>query len=69
MSGSSRGLTGHLSSECVTRGELTALEAAALGGSCRSRLGGAAPQRWPLQALLPALWWRQSPRSSNSSCC
>ena len=33
MSGSSRGLTGHLSSECVTRGELTALEAAALGGS------------------------------------
>ena len=55
MSGSSRGLTGHLSSECVTRGELTALEAAALGGSCRSRLGGAAPQRWPLQALLPAL--------------
>ena len=33
MSGSSRVLTGNLSSECVTHGELTSLEAAAPCGA------------------------------------
>lgn len=55
MSGSSRVLTGHLSSECVTHGELTSLEAAALRGSFSSRLGGAVPKRWLLQTILPVL--------------
>lgn len=55
MSGSSRVLTGNLSSECVTHGELTSLEAAALHGRFSSCLGGAVPKRWLLQTLLPVL--------------
>ena len=45
MSGSSQVLTGSLSSECVTHGEPTSLEAAAPRGRFSSHLGGAVPQR------------------------